>query len=147
MNLPRTRQNRLADLRHQSVHASRGNEAANLTTQGRTMTTTKTAKKPTTPKASTTRTTRRNRTAEERVAALEAEIARVRAREATKELRADPAVKATSAAVRAVNKALGIADEPALADALTAAHAALAGFLEARGLCVPQPGKRRDRAA
>ena len=66
-----------------------------------------------------------------------------REREAPKELRADPAVKGTSAAVRAVNKALSIATDPALVDALTAAHGALAGWLAAKGLRVPKPGKKR----
>lgn len=112
------------------------------------MTITKTTKKPSTDKNPTTA-KKAQRTAEERVAALEAEIERVRLREATKELRADPAVKATSAAVRAVNKALGIAADPALVDALTAAHGALAGWLAGKGLRVPKPGnkKRGDAAA
>ena len=100
--------------------------------------TTKTTKKPITTK---------RRTADERVAELEAEIARVREREATKDLRADPATKLTSAAVRAVNKALAEAEEPELVEALTAAKGALAAYLEAKGLRVPKPGKKRKEAA
>ncbi len=107
--------------------------------------TTKTTKKTTTEKKPTTA-KKAQRTADERVAALEAEIERVRQREATKELRADPGVKATSAAVRAVNKALGVATDPELVDALTVAHGALAGWLEAKGLRVPKPGKKREQA-
>jgi hypothetical protein len=104
-----------------------------------------TTKKSTTdPKPSTAK--KAQRTADERVAALEAEIERVRMREATKELRADPGVKATSAAVRAVNKALGVAADPELTEALIAAHTALAGYLKAKGLRVPMPGKKRDSA-
>ena len=101
--------------------------------------TTKTTKKPTTAK--------RRRTADERVAELEAEIARVRERDATKDLRADPATKLTSAAVRALNKALAQAEEPELVEALTAAKSALAAYLEAKGLRVPKPGKKRKEAA
>ncbi len=105
------------------------------------MTMTKTAKKP------TTTTKKAPRSADERVAALQAEIERVRQREATRELRADPGVKATSAAVRALNKALSEATDPELVEVLTAAHGALAGWLESKGLRVPQPGTKCEEAA
>lgn len=110
------------------------------------MTVPKTMKKAATEKKPTAA-KKTQRTAEERVAELEAEIQRVRQREATKELRADPGVKATSAAVRAVNKARGVATDPELVEAISAAHRALAGYLEAKGLRVPQPGKKRANTA
>ena len=56
-------------------------------------------------------------------------------------------VQATTAAVRALNKALGEATDPELTEALTAARGALAGWLEAKGLRVPKPGKKREKAA
>ena len=55
-------------------------------------------------------------------------------------------MKATSAAVRALNKALGKASDPDLTEALIAAHGALAGYLEGKGLRVPKPGKKREKA-
>ena len=70
----------------------------------------------------------------------------MREHEAAKSLRADPAVKLTAQAVRALNLALAEAGEPELVQALDAAKGALAGYLEARGLRVPKPGKKRERA-
>ena len=90
---------------------------------------------------------RKRRSAEQIIADLEAKIARVRERDATKALRADPAIKLTSIAARALNKALGEAKEPELMEALTQAKGALAGYLEAKGLRVPAPGKKRKETA
>jgi len=71
----------------------------------------------------------------------------VREREATRALRADPAIKLTAAAVRALNRALGEAKDEALVEALAQAKAAVAAYLEAKGLRVPVPGKWRQSAA
>ena len=101
----------------------------------------------TTAKNSSTTTKKNRRSPEQIVADLEAKIAKVKEREATKGLRSDPAVKATSAAVRAVNKALGEAKEPELVEALQAAKGVLADYLEGKGLRVPAPGKKRKEAA
>ena len=86
------------------------------------------------------------RTAAQRIADLHAEIERVREREAAKSLRADPGVKLTAQAVRALNLALAEAGEPDLVQALEAAKGALAEYLKAKGLRVPKPGKKRARA-
>ena len=82
---------------------------------------------------SSTKKTHKTRTAEQRVADLEAEIAKVKEREATKELRADPAIKLTSAAVRALNKAIGEAKDAELVEVLKGARGALSGYLEKKG--------------
>ncbi|MCP3915241.1 MAG: hypothetical protein GY711_06780 [bacterium] len=50
-------------------------------------------------------------------------------------------------AVRAVNKVLCEAADPELVEALRAVRAALATYLESKGLRVPKPGKGRDGAA
>jgi len=61
------------------------------------------------------------RTAAQRIADLEAEIAKVKEREAARTMRADPAVKLTAVAVRALNKALAGAEDAELVQALEAA--------------------------
>lgn len=84
------------------------------------------------------------RTPQQIVADLEAKIARVHEREATKAVRAEPAIKLTAAAIRALNKALGEAEERELVEALTTARGTLSTYLEGRGLRVPttrQEGK------
>jgi len=86
------------------------------------------------------------RTAAQRIADLEAEIAKVKEREAARTMRADPAVKLTAVAVRALNKALAGAEDAELVQALEAAKAKIAAYLEGRGLRVPKPGKRRSAA-
>ncbi len=103
-------------------------------------------KSKTTPAPAATK-DRKRRSPDQIVADLEAKIARVREREATKTLRADPAIKLTSLAARALNKALREAKEPELVEALTAARGALAGYLEAKGLTVPAPGKKCKETA
>ena len=101
----------------------------------------------TTTKTNSTSKKNNRRTPEQIVADLEAKIVKVKERAATKGLRSDPAIKLTSAAVRAVNKALGEAKEPDLVEALQAANAALADYLEKKGLRVPAPGKKRKEAS
>ncbi len=101
-----------------------------------------TATTPTPAKKSTSR-----RTPQQIVADLEAKIARVHEREATKAVRAEPAVKLTVAAVRALNKALGEAEEPEMVEALKAATGALSTYLEGRGLRVPTTRHDRRKGA
>lgn len=91
---------------------------------------------------------RKARTAQQRIADLEAEIARVKQREASREIKADPAVQEAAKLVRAINKARSVAEEAkddALATAAGAARDAVAGYLEARGLPAPQRRERRTR--
>ena len=88
--------------------------------------------------------TKKRRSAEQRIADLEAEIAKVRQRETAKELRADPAVQEAAKLVRALNLAQGVADnakDEALVAAVTTAREAVGGYLESRGIAVP---KRRQ---
>ena len=89
--------------------------------------------------------TKKRRTAEQRIADLEAEIAKVRQRDAVKELKADPVVQEAAKLVRVLNKATGVAEEAkdeALAAAVATARKAVAGYLDGRGIAVP---KRRQR--
>lgn len=110
------------------------------------MTTTKTEKTKRTPKAKADaeKAKPKRRTAEQKIADLLAEVERVKEREAAKEMRADPAMKLTAQAVRALNKAIGEAEEAGLVEALEAAKGALAGYLEGKGLRVPKPGTKRE---
>ena len=100
----------------------------------------------TTTPASTNKSPKR-RTPEQIVADLEAKIARVHEREATKAVRAEPAIKLTAAAVRALNKALGEAKEPELVEALTASCGKLAVFFKGKGLRVPTVRQKRQEGA
>jgi len=88
----------------------------------------------------------KRRTAAQRIADLKAEIERVQEREAARELRADPAVKLTAQAVRALNKARGEAEDRELVQALDAARATLASYLQGKGLRVPLARRKRERA-
>jgi len=88
----------------------------------------------------------KRRTAAQRIADLKAEIERVQEREAARELRADPAVKLTAQAVRALNKARGEAEDRELVQALDAARATLATYLQGKGLRVPLARRKRERA-
>ncbi len=104
--------------------------------------TTNTTTTPAPAKKSTNR-----RTPQQIVADLEAKIARVHEREATKAVRAEPAIKLTAAAVRALNKALGEAEEPEMVEALTDARDGLSTYLEGRGLRVPTTRQDRRKGA
>ena len=89
------------------------------------------------------------RSADEKIADLLAQVERVKEREANRAMRADPAVKLTAAAVRAINKAIAEAqgaEQAELVQALEAAKVAIAAYLEGRGLRVPRSGKGRSAA-
>ena len=94
-----------------------------------------TGKKTTTKKA----TNRTVRTAAERIADLQAEIERIRERDATKQVRASDDGKAFIVAVKATSKALAAAREAgndSMLQALTTAHAALSEETDRMGLRV-----------
>ena len=76
---------------------------------------------------------RERRGVDQMIADLEAKIATIRAREAEKRAKADPALRHVRAALRSVDKALGAAKETALRDGLDEARAALSAVLSARG--------------
>ncbi len=101
-------------------------------------------KKITTKKA----TDRTVRTAAERIADLQAEIERIRQRDAAKQLRASDDGKAFIVAIRATNKALDAAKEAgndSMAQALTTAHAALSEEADRMGLGVPASKQRANK--
>ena len=103
------------------------------------MTTTATAKKPIT-----------RRTADERIAEHEAEIERIRQREAAKELRGSEEIKKAVAAARQVAAAAKLAEasgDTDLAQAAEAAREALSRALEAKGLPPVQAPQKRKRKA
>ena len=102
------------------------------------MTTTKTAPKKSTE--TTTPKTRKQRTPEEMVADLEAEIARVKERAAAKEAKARPEVKPFMFAVKATDKAMVAAKDAgneAIYNALESARALMGEQLIAMGVRAP----------
>jgi len=112
----------------------------------------KKSEKATTKKADKSEKSKRpRRTPEQIVADLEAKIASVKARAATKEARATPETKALFAAVKAINKAHAIATDAGaemIAGALEAGRAPLSAALVELGLRVPETRKQpRGRTA
>jgi hypothetical protein len=93
---------------------------------------------------------RKQRTPDQIVADLEAEIARVKARAAAREAKAAPEGKPFMLAVKAVDKALDEAREAGNAEmihALETARAALGEQLIRMGVRAPQKRKRKGEAA
>jgi N-methylhydantoinase B/oxoprolinase/acetone carboxylase alpha subunit len=97
--------------------------------------------------------TRKHRTPEQVVADLEAKIAAVKQRAASKEAKANPVGKALLLAVKAIDKAQAVAaeakNEP-LGRALEASRAPLSEQVVAMGIRLPDPkakkGGRRKKA-
>jgi hypothetical protein len=95
--------------------------------------------------------TRTRRSADDRIAALQANIERIRKRAALQKVRKDPALLHMSAAVRAIDKALKESEDKATRGALNETRAALATCMALRGavpvndkgIVVPQP--RREK--
>jgi hypothetical protein len=80
--------------------------------------------------------TRTRRTAGERIAQLQAEIERIKAREAEQKVKKDPALRHISAAVRGLDKATAATQDKAIRVALTEARATLAACLALSGVKV-----------
>jgi len=76
---------------------------------------------------------RERRGVDQMIADLEAKIAAIRAREAEKKAKADPALRHVKAALRSVDKALSAAKDAALRDGLGEARGALSSVLGAKG--------------
>ncbi len=94
--------------------------------------------------------TRTRRTPEQKIADLEAQIARVKARAAAKEAKASDEGKTFLAAVKAVDKALRVAEDAKDKDmvhTLETARAALGEHLVAMGVRAPDARVRHDRKA
>ena len=92
--------------------------------------------------------TRKNRTPEQVVADLEAKIAAVKARAASRQAKANPVGKALLVAVKAIDKALGVAAEAkndGLARALESSRAPLSEQVVEMGIRPPN-GKARKCA-
>ena len=100
-------------------------------------------------KKATKKTAKRvRRTHEQMIAALQAEIERVKSRAATKEAKSDPASKALISAAKAIDKALAVAQEhksAEVAKALEAARAPLSEALVEMGVRMPAGNKRGPR--
>jgi uncharacterized small protein (DUF1192 family) len=92
--------------------------------------------------------TRKRRTPEEIIADLQAEIERVKAKAAKKEIQESPAHKAGLAAARSLSKASEMAREEgatALAHALADARQPLAAYFEEQGVELPKAPRPRGR--
>jgi hypothetical protein len=99
-------------------------------------------------KATDSKKPRKQRTPDQIVADLEAEIARVKARAAAREAKAAPEGKPFMAAVKATDKALDEAREAGnreMIQALETARAALGEQLIRMGVRAPQARKRRGK--
>ena len=72
---------------------------------------------------------RKRRGIDERIADLEAKIQAIKEREASKQAKADPALRNASAALRSIGKALAVAKDAGTKSALETARAALAEIL------------------
>jgi len=83
------------------------------------------------------------RSAEERIAALAAEIERIKARAAEAKVKKDPALRHISGAVRALDKALSATKDKATRQALTDARATLSATLSLHGVNVESGGGTR----
>jgi hypothetical protein len=73
--------------------------------------------------------TRKRRSLDDRIAALQAQIAEIKEREARKQAKANPALRHVSAALRSVDKALATVAQERTKDALLEARAWLAAAL------------------
>ena len=77
--------------------------------------------------------TRAHRSAEDRIAALQAQIEKVKARAAQAKVRKDPSIRHISGAVRSIDKALKESEDKATRTALAEARATLAACLALNG--------------
>ena len=88
---------------------------------------------------------RKRRGLDEQIAALEAKIAAIKVREAKKQQKSDPAHRFVKAAMRSIEKALGVVKDAAQKKALGEARAALTSGFDQTS--VVSPGGRARRSA
>jgi hypothetical protein len=81
--------------------------------------------------------TRTQRTAEQRIADLEAQIEQVKRRAAAKKVKKDPALRHVSGALRSIDKALASSEDKPTREALSEARTGLAAILTLSGAMVP----------
>lgn len=85
------------------------------------------------------------RTTEQIVADLEAKIAALKAKAARKQLKANPAVRHTTAAIRSIDKAIDETTAPSMRKALQDARSTLSACLAVDGIVVANEAKQRVR--
>ncbi len=90
---------------------------------------------------------RRRRGIDQRIADLEAKIAAIKDREARKKAKADPALRQTSLALRAIDKALLATKDAEIKKALGAARTSVAAALALGGVGRDTEGGRVRRSA
>lgn len=91
---------------------------------------------------------KKRRSAEEIISDLEAEIRRVRERQKQRELKTSPSMKASIAALKAIDKALDAAADDSnglLRHTLAESRRTLGGFLEKQGMKLPKANLPRGR--
>lgn len=99
---------------------------------------------------STKSTTRTRRTHEQMIADLQAKIASIKTRAARRSVKADPALRHTSAAVKSIDKALAETKDAATRQALSEARSTLSACLSLNGVtpsssgAVLKPAARRS---
>jgi hypothetical protein len=81
--------------------------------------------------------TRTQRTANQRIADLEAQIEQVKRRAAAKKVRKDPSLRYVSGALRSIDKALASSEDQPVRQALNDARTGLAAILALSGAMVP----------
>ena len=90
---------------------------------------------------------RQRRTADQRIAELEARIHALRQREAQKQAKSDPVMRLAAAALKTVEKALGAAKDASTKRSLNQARSALAECLETAGTVRPGPRSTKGRSS
>jgi hypothetical protein len=97
--------------------------------------------------------TRTRRSAEDRVAALQAQIAKIQSRAQQQKVKKDPALRHLSGALRSIDKALKESEDKATREALNEARATLAACLalggapgNGKGTVTPKPRREKPDA-
>lgn len=88
---------------------------------------------------------RKRRGIEDRIAALEAQIARIREREARKKAKADPAMRQVALALRALDKAVATIQDGEAKKTLNGARASLKELLPSGAAAASSAGTGRSR--
>ena len=92
--------------------------------------------------------TRKHRTADDRITALKDQIASIEAREKAKELKDDPGVKYAVTTARSLNRGVKLAEankDTALQHAVADAHQAISDYLAEKGVRMPKARRPRGR--
>ena len=89
---------------------------------------------------------RTQRTPEQRIADLEAQLEQVKRRAAVQKVKKDPALRYVSGAIRSIDKALSSSEDKASREALSEARTSLAAILTLSGALVPAGNGKAKRA-